>query len=135
MRDTPDGCAVVGECFISFEAIGDAEQRQWMGFARAVFSTCLHDALLDPPAGDRAIRADVVGFELRHPAKHRLADLHRIAEELALHAPCAVMARAPLDGVDRRSGNGFERLARLLADLLHARMTRNVVAHLAERSL
>src|SRR6476660_1086605 len=93
------------------------------------------DALLDPPTCDRAVRADVIRLEVVHPLEDRLADLHRLGEELALHAPGPVVTGASLDRVDRRVGNPLEHFARLLADVLHARVARDVIADFAERAL
>src|SRR5690349_326638 len=98
-----------------------------------VVATALHDPLLDPASGDRTVGADVVRLAIAHPLKDRLADLHRVGEELLLDAPRSVVPRASLDGVDRRAWNSLEELARLLADVLHARMTGHVVADVAER--
>jgi hypothetical protein len=92
----------------------------------------LRDPLLDPPARDRAVGADVVGLEIVHSLEDRLADLHRIRKELALDAPRAIVPGAALDRIDRRAGNPFQHLACLLADVLHARMAGNVIADLAE---
>jgi hypothetical protein len=43
------------------------------------------------------------------------------------------MPRTAFNRQDFGPGNGFQRFARLLADLLRARMTRDVIRHLAER--
>src|SRR6476659_6982660 len=86
-----------------------------------------NDALLDPATRNRAVRADVLRLEVVHPLEDRLADLHRFGEELALHAPGAVVTGASLDRVDRRVGNPLEHFARLLTDVLHARVTRDVI--------
>src|SRR5205085_5541989 len=89
----------------------------------------------DAPPGDRAVGADEIGLRLRHAPEHRTPDLHRIVVELALDAPGAVVTGAALDRRDRGSGNPLQRLARLLSHVLHAAVTRDVVADLAERML
>src|SRR6478672_2632242 len=104
-----------------------------MRLARLASTAVLRDSLLDPPARDRTIRADVIGLEVVHPLEDRLADLHRIGEELALHAPRAVVSGAPLDGVERRAGNPLEHLAGFLADVLNAGMAGDVITDFAER--
>src|SRR5689334_5671720 len=93
------------------------------------------DAMLDAALRDRAVRGDVIGIGFRHALEHGPADLHGVREVFALDAPCAVVARAALDGVDARVRNPLERLARLLARVLHARVTWDVIADLAERLL
>src|SRR6185503_21230102 len=92
------------------------------------------DALRDAAPGDRAVRADEIGAALGHAAEHGEPDLHRRRIELALDAVSAVVAGAALDRLDLGAGNPFQRLARLLADVLHARVTGDVVADLAQRS-
>src|SRR5262245_13835561 len=91
--------------FLSFlQTVGDAEQGQGVRLARPALALSLRDPLLDGPTGDRAIRADVVRIVLSHLPEDRPADLHRRIVELALDAPGPVVARAALDGIDRRAG-------------------------------
>src|SRR4029450_8667312 len=90
------------------------------------------DALQNAPSGDRTVGADVVRFGLRHLPEYGLADLHRCSVEIALHAVRAVVPGAALDCRDARARHPLENLARLLADVLDARVARDVVADVAE---
>src|SRR6187399_3021791 len=98
-----------------------------MFLAHAVRASRLGDSLGDATPGDRTVGRDVVGLVLRHLAEDGAADLHRVLVELGLDPVSAVMAGAALDSVDGRSGNPFQRFPRLLADVLHARVTGNVI--------
>ncbi len=95
----------------------------------------LLDALQYRPAGDRAIGADIVGIALRHLPEHRPADLHRCLVELGLHPPGSVVAAAALDRGHRRLRHPFQHFAGLLPDVLHSRVTGNVIADFAEPGL
>jgi len=79
--------------------------------------------------------ADVVRLWLGHLAEDGLADLHRHLVELLLAAPGTGVAGAALHGIDRGVGHEFERLARLLADVLDARMAGDVIGDLAQGPL
>ena len=93
------------------------------------------DTLLYMTRGNRAVRADVVRCVSTHLAEHRPADLHRIFVVLGFNPPGPVVTGAALDGIHRGSGHELERFAGLLPDVLHARMTRNVIRHVAKGSL
>src|SRR5262249_41523923 len=93
------------------------EQRKRVCLLRLAFA----DSLLDVTGGDGTVRADVVRVGLRHLAKHRTADFHRVLVVLRLDAPGPVMARAALDRVERRSGHELQRFTRFLAHVLDSR--------------
>src|SRR4051812_47699354 len=99
----------------SLQAVCPAKQGEGMRFLGFGFGMALMNPLHDMPSGDRAVRAYVVGTRLAHLAKHRTADLHRVGEELLLHAPGAVVPGAALDRAHRRAGDAFEQLPRLLS--------------------
>src|SRR5947208_1296247 len=82
---------------LTLYSVGDAEQCQRMLLPRTLRAVLVLDALLDAAAGNRTVRAHVIGVVVIHPVEHRLADAHRLGEELDLDAPRAVMAGAALD--------------------------------------
>src|SRR5262249_2140525 len=53
------------------QTVGDPEQSQRVRLARAGFALRLDNALLDRPAGYRAVRADVVRLAQCHLAEYR----------------------------------------------------------------
>src|SRR6266567_8959381 len=116
-------------------SVGHPQQRKGMLLPAVMRAVALIDALKDCTPRDGTVRADVIGIGLSHLAKDGPSDFHRRGEVLGLDAPGAVVPRAALDGVHRGSGQPFENFARLLADVLHARVTRNVVADLTQRHL
>src|SRR5262245_12586982 len=120
--------------FRARQAVGDAQQRQRMLLANTRRASLLY-SLLDATTGDRAIGAHIVGIPVAHAREHRLADLHRLGVELALDAPRPVVARAALDRIHPGVGHPFQRFARFLPDFLNARVTRDVIADIAERLL
>src|SRR5205809_169895 len=88
-------------------AVSLAKQRKGMGFLGMRRGSALSYALHDMPPRDRAIGGNIVWTCAVRPFAHlpedRAADLHRAGEELLLHAPGAVVARAALDRVDGRA--------------------------------
>src|SRR5438105_7058262 len=95
----------------------------------------LLNTLQDGATGNGTIGADVIGFVLYHLPEHRSADLHRRRKILGLDAPRTVVSCTPLDGENRCFRDPLQYFSRLLADVLHPRMTWDVIAHLAERRI
>ena len=79
------------------------------------------------------IQTTCVSARVSDSLEHRATDLHRHIAILALHTVSSVVARAALDGLDLRAWHEHQNVARLEPKILHAQMTGNVVAHLAER--
>src|SRR5258706_12969805 len=95
----------------------------------------LFDTLSNVAAGNRTVRAHVVGCGGRHLAEYRPAYLHRIREKFTLDAPGAIVARTALHRVDLGPRYEFEHLARLLPHVLHTQVAGNVIRNLAQRRL
>src|SRR5947199_139840 len=70
---------------------------------------------------------------LGHALEERLADLHRLFVKGLLHAEGAGVPGTALIRLHERLGDHPEHFLGLLADVLHPRVARHVIAHLAER--
>src|SRR5437763_16507030 len=106
-----------------------------MLLARVARCVAFVHALLDAALRDRAIGRDVIGIAFAHALEHRPTDLHGVGVILGFHAPRAVVSRATLDRIHGGLRDPFERFPRLLTSVLHTRVTRDVIAHLAKRLL
>src|ERR1043165_6812571 len=82
---------------------------------------------LDLHPRERTIGRDGRGFGLRDPSEQAARDLQRHVEVFLLEAPRAVDARAALDELDLGVRKQLHEVARLEADVLHAKVTRYVI--------
>src|SRR6185436_17326931 len=113
--------------FIASDPVGHAQQLQRMRrLAR------LLQARLDLMSGHRAVARIEIRTAIDDAAHDRAADLHRHVVVLALDAVGAVVPGAALDRLDLRLRHEHQHVTRLQPEILHAQVTRHVIADLAE---
>src|SRR5512146_113060 len=112
------------------EAISQPQESERMlGLLPALETAC------DLAAGHGAVARIVLGSGGLDALDDRAADLHRCGAEFLLHAVGAVVSGAALDRLHGGVGDEAQHIPGLQADVLHAQVTGDVIAHLAERAL
>src|SRR5579863_458035 len=111
----------------ALDPVSDAQQLQRVG--RRAFAS---EATFNLMTGHGAVAGVIVGAGTLHALEHRATDLHRGVTKFALYGVGTVVTGTTLDHFDRGIRHQSQHIAGLEPDILHAQVTRHVIADPAE---